>query len=657
MLTAPTRRAVTVLLTSMLLLASGSSSATEQGFGWTKLDGRSRPPGASSAAMAYDAARGEMLLFPGYDGQGDHGGTWLGRGGSWRRVFPGPEPEPRYGAAIAYDQARQEVLLFGGYGSNPEGGPSVALADTWTWDGQRWHREEPPAAPSPRALAGIAYDEVRGEVVLFGGVGIAEDGTPYTKLSDTWTWDGQTWTRRESPQAPEPRAQAGMVFDRGRGEVLLFGGSGNGTANECTLRPMNICIDLDNEGGQPGDLGDTWVWDGATWTERTPAQAPEARAAMGMGYDPVREHVVLFSGVDVGGLHWDTWIWDGATWTEVTPEDQPGPRFSPAMAFDPAEGKVVMYGGHRITYHASDTWGWDGTSWVSLEEPTPPERVDAAMAADPVGGGSLLFGGIGDAYHDDTWRYDGSWKKLSPEASPVRRFDATMATDTEREEIVLFGGRTPGEDLGDTWTWNGSSWEDRTPELPDLSPPARYEAAMAFDETRDEMVLFGGWNTALGTLSDTWTWDGQTWAPEVVLDGPPALEEHMMAYDAARREIVLYGGINDSNEVVGETWTWDGDGWTHEEPSDSPGIRAGGQMVYDPVAERVLLIGGLRGESPPHVWAWDGTTWTDLGIPPGPARATWSTIAFDPGRGGSVLFAAGDGAPDETWGLRLPPAG
>lgn len=646
------------LLASLPLAVPMASSASQGAFGWTKLDGRVRPPGASSPAMTYDGTRGEMVLLPGYDAHGGHGGTWLGRGRSWQRVFPGEEPERRYGAAMVHDEIRGEVVLFGGYGTNPEGGPAVALGDTWTWDGGRWHRREPPTSPSPRALAGIAYDEVRGEVVLFGGVGVADDGTPYSKLGDTWTWDGQTWTRHNLPVAPEPRVQAGMVFDRARGEVVLYGGSGEGAPNECTLRPMGICIDLDNEGGQPGDLGDTWVWDGSAWVQRSPAQAPPARAAMGMGYDDLRERVVLFSGVHVGGSYWDTWVWDGTTWSDVTPDEQPGPRFSPALAFDPGEGKVVMYGGHRFTYHASDTWGWDGTSWISLEEPTPPERIDATSAADPVGGGVLLFGGLGDGYHDDTWRYDGAWRRLSPVTSPPRRFDATMATDAEREEIVLFGGRTPGEDLGDTWVWTGSAWEDRTPMLPGLSPPERYEAATAFDEARGETVLFGGWSSRLGLgLSDTWTWDGQAWTPEVALGGPPALREHMMAYDAARQEVVLYGGIDDSNQVVGETWTWDGDRWTHENPVVSPGERAGGQMVYDPSAERVLLIGGLRAESPPHVWAWDGSTWRDLEIGPGPTRATWSTMASDPLQGGSVLFAAGDDAPDETWRLRLPPTG
>jgi hypothetical protein len=32
-----------------------------------------------------------------------------------------------------------------------------------------------------------------------------------------------------------------------------------------------------------------------------------------------------------------------------------------------------------------------------------------------------------------------------------------MAYDAARQEVVLFGGYRPGV-VGDTWTWDGSTW-------------------------------------------------------------------------------------------------------------------------------------------------------------------------------------------------------
>src|SRR5205823_1605107 len=46
----------------------------------------------------------------------------------WTQVFPTVNPPARSSAAMAYDQARQEVVLFGSQTRN----------DTWLWDGKAW---------------------------------------------------------------------------------------------------------------------------------------------------------------------------------------------------------------------------------------------------------------------------------------------------------------------------------------------------------------------------------------------------------------------------------------------------------------------------------------------------------------------------------------
>src|ERR1700689_3111267 len=51
-----------------------------------------------------------------------------------------------------------------------------------------WVQQSPSTSPPARADAMIAYDAAHGEVVLFGG-------NSQAALSDTWTWDGTTWTK------------------------------------------------------------------------------------------------------------------------------------------------------------------------------------------------------------------------------------------------------------------------------------------------------------------------------------------------------------------------------------------------------------------------------------------------------------------------------
>jgi hypothetical protein len=83
-----------------------------------------------------------------------------------------------------------------------------------------------------------------------------------------------------------------MAYDAARREVVRFGGSANGTTS--------------------GTLGDTWTWNGTTWTQKLPAASPSPRSNPGLAYDTFRGVVVLFGGANTGYLS-DTWEWNGTT--------------------------------------------------------------------------------------------------------------------------------------------------------------------------------------------------------------------------------------------------------------------------------------------------------------------------------------------------------
>lgn len=90
-----------------------------------------------------------------------------------------------------------------------------------------------------------------------------------------------------------------MTYDEARGRVVLFG------------RIQDIV------GGRV--LRDTWKWNGYTWALQRPSTAPERRSWMGMAYDPARQETVLFGGASLLGVYGDTWTYDGLTWTKESP--------------------------------------------------------------------------------------------------------------------------------------------------------------------------------------------------------------------------------------------------------------------------------------------------------------------------------------------------
>ncbi len=354
--------------------------------------------------------------------------------------------------------------------------------------------------------------------------------------------------------------------------------------------------------------------------------SPAARVSTAMAYDPPSGRVVLFGGrTDFAfgpGLYTytplaETWVWDGAsaTWTNATPPaaapgqpaTSPPARLGAVMAYEAGPdaehpGKLVLFGGEGINGALlNDTWSWDGTKWTQ-EHPahSPPARWAAVMTENP-GSGLVLFGGS--------------------QTAPDYRSIGDVSEGDPNEQMLC-----------DTWTWNASDWVQQHPRM---SPPARRSASMAYHQRTQTDVLFGGtWPAATNSsplLGDTWTWDGSSWSQRSLPQAPRPRFGAQMASLPAAGVVVLYDGkkpFQTGNEgdcppeqavecSPADTWTWDGTEWTQRFPSDDPGIRAFGSMAYDAPRQRVVLFGGDSGQgtqapSTPSgnvnddTWTWDG---------------------------------------------------
>src|SRR5262249_54212084 len=131
---------------------------------------------------------------------------------------------------------------------------------------------------------------------------------------------------------------------------------------------------------------------------------------------------------------------------------------------------------------------------------------------------------------------------LYPAISPPARADHAMAFDEARGLVVLFGGRNGQTGFWDTWEWDGGIWKLRVTPWPSI-PSANYYHAMAYHSARGRVVLFGGSVWAGPTvIDDTWEWDGVTWTRRTPLTRPPHLIRHAMANDAGYGVVVLFGG-------------------------------------------------------------------------------------------------------------------
>ncbi len=148
------------------------------------------PQGRYEAAVAFDTARGRMVMYGGVNEVGVQTATWVFADGRWSQLL-GPGPGAREGAAMAYDVARDRVVLFGGDVLDP----SAPCDATWELAGDQWSRVDAPG-PSCRRGHAMTYDGEARRVVLFGG--FAEQGCDEGACQETWAYDG-AWTRLHRP--------------------------------------------------------------------------------------------------------------------------------------------------------------------------------------------------------------------------------------------------------------------------------------------------------------------------------------------------------------------------------------------------------------------------------------------------------------------------
>lgn len=298
-----------------------------------------------------------------------------------------------------------------------------------------------------------------------------------------------------------------------------------------------------------------------TWEVITTTNAPAARCGHAMAYDSARQRTVLFGGFTAATLPQnqflgDTWEWDGTTWTQMTPKVAPAPREHHSMVFNARTGHVVLFGGYgphkQGNDYFADTWIWDGVRWADVTPMLSPQpRSWSAMAYDPSNGTVALFGGF--PAFADTWEWDGAnWTDVTDQVAPVGRWGHDMAYDAMRQRIILFGGHT-GAYARDTWEYQskGSGGKGWLRIQTAHSPMACGRHKMAYDVDRKHTVMFGGLD-GVNVADGTWCFENDDWTTGRIYGRPPARADYVMVYDSVRRRMVVFGGYGDT--YLGDTW-------------------------------------------------------------------------------------------------------
>lgn len=498
----------------------------------------------------------------------------------WLRWSP---PIARTDMAVAYDARRGRVVMFGGRGGDISA--LAPLSDTWEWNGHWEPRPSSVPAPAPRQAATMTYDVARGEIVLFGGIGLS-------LFADTHVWTGGAWSERVVT-GPSARRGAAMAYDVVGRRAVLFGGSS-----------MTTVFD------------DTWEWDGSAWTELVLSARPPGTGTPSMAYDPVSDTMLLAA----SGGTWELRRGDSGGWRHLFD----APSSTTSLVFDPVSSTVVATtidppsGDLRLYRRGPSGWILDAAATLA-------GVGNAVTVPDVLGRGLVVLSRGANDLVVAEWNGTG-WAVIGSSAGLGTR--VTLALDTRRRRAIVieYGG------TGTMLTFDANGFTTLSPATP---LPPRSFAMAAYDEVRDRVVVFGGRDIANNPLDDTWEWDGQTWAEVSPPSRPPAATRGAMEYDRSSRKIVLVGGAAQTN-----TWLWDGVSWqSFDSPPELHG-RTDHALAYDPIRQRVVLFGGASSAVEQNdIWTLEPTGWVEQH--PAftlPAPRTDASLAWDAGRRRLVLY-------------------
>jgi N-acetylneuraminic acid mutarotase len=462
---------------------------------WTKHGGEG--PDVLKPILVYDAARNQVVMLAINSKVETQMYAYDPAPSAWNQLKPSTLPGCVNEGMATFQESNNTVLYTGGVCTN-----SSTSDETLEWDGTNWNKITLLSEAGRVFGAAMAYDANRSSVLMFGGTPVG--GVP---RADTYTYSGGAWLAFADVTRPGPRSLFSFTSDPVNSTIWMFGGT------------------TDTE-----TLSDFWRYDNGTWQAVTATGGPAGCLTPTSAFDTDRQKLVVVCASSA------MFEWDGTAWKTFSDLKTPPPyrRFS-SMAYDASLKKTVLFGGlDSNNRYLDETWLWDGATWQRQTQNPATSRSSAAMWFDPSLKKTVIYGGIGRitstdrvTRFSDMWTLSSNgWTVLKPASTPGARYGAQTSVDPRTNHVLLFGGlrldtipsTTPGQPdtqvqvyANDMWDWDGTAWSKIAP---DQTPPARENGGLAFDPSRNEIVLFGGY--AGFYFSDLWTYTPTTWKLQIL---------------------------------------------------------------------------------------------------------------------------------------------
>ncbi len=407
----------------------------------------------------------------------------------------------------------------------------------WSFDGSRWARRADTSIPSWNPTdSASAYDSLRHRVLLFNGL-----------TGQMYSTSGGTLTPAGAPAPWAPLSSIAAAYDSTRDRVIIAAGYRNGAVAE------------------------TWAYDcvTSTWANLAPATSFTPRRLGAIGYDPLRDRVVLYGWYDTSTFAYmgDTWEFDGVTWSQSpVPAIIDSPNFVPSMVFDPSAGamRILRQGGFGtsavwLTSVFNPATGWSQDSSVSI--PAGAEIGLHQVSINPTSGQLLL------PANRRTWLLNGGvWQ-----AAPLGGFDERVLTMTLHDdgagEKLWIGGLfdRAGSIVSDSLaTYNGTTFAN-----PTMGQVGGTGVAVLRSVPSGPLAGLYAAGGGLRRFQPDYAegiarWDGAKWSS---LAGIRGGFNDLIAYDDGTGQVLLgSGGINQPTGFTSNLLAWNGAEWSQRPP-------------------------------------------------------------------------------------------
>lgn len=186
------------------------------GDNWVRVECATIPVQCLDGALfQYDPVRKRSVLVGshGYPGTNVTCETWFWDGTNWTLAADTNQtPVGAAGGGMAFDAARGEMVLV-----------TMTTMETWTFNGAVWTKETPATTPQPGVwVFNMEYEPQHQQVVLYGGEGGSWPATAYP--SNTWLWGGGDWALAQTTNSPGGLIDYGFTWFPPRQGLLIYGG-------------------------------------------------------------------------------------------------------------------------------------------------------------------------------------------------------------------------------------------------------------------------------------------------------------------------------------------------------------------------------------------------------------------------------------------------